>query len=71
MVRFEKNFIFGLATSSYQIEGAATEGGRSPSIWDTFCKTPGKVDFKTQERILKIVHCGIRMLSKTDSLTTI
>ena len=43
MVRFKKNFIFGLATSSYQIEGAATEGGRSPSIWDTFCKTPGKV----------------------------
>jgi len=43
MVRFEKNFIFGLATSSYQIEGAATEDGRSPSIWDTFCKTPGKV----------------------------
>jgi len=43
MARFEKNFIFGLATASYQIEGAATEDGRSPSIWDTFCKTPGKV----------------------------
>jgi beta-glucosidase len=43
MVRFEKNFIFGLATSSYQIEGAAAEDGRSPSIWDTFCITPGKV----------------------------
>ena len=43
MVRFEKNFIFGLATSSYQIEGAAVEDGRSPSIWDTFCITPGKV----------------------------
>jgi len=43
IVRFEKNFIFGVATSSYQIEGAATEDGRSPLIWDTFCKTPGKV----------------------------
>jgi len=43
MIKFEKNFIFGLAASSYQIEGAATEDGRSPSIWDTFCKTPGKV----------------------------
>ena len=43
MLRFEKNFIFGLATASYQIEGAAAEDGRSPSIWDTFCKTPGRV----------------------------
>jgi len=43
MVKFENNFIFGLATASYQIEGAAAEDGRSPSIWDTFCKTPGKV----------------------------
>src|ERR671932_771073 len=30
------------ATASYQIEGAATEGGRGPSIWDTFSHTPGK-----------------------------
>ena len=28
---------------SYQVEGAATEGGRGPSIWDTFCKIPGKI----------------------------
>lgn len=28
--------------AAYQIEGSASEGGRSPSIWDTFCKTPGK-----------------------------
>jgi len=32
MAKFEKNFIFGLAASSYQIEGAVTEDGRSPSI---------------------------------------
>lgn len=37
-------FVFGVATSSYQIEGGVNEGGRTPSIWDTFCKTPGKVD---------------------------
>ena len=43
MIKFKNNFIFGLATASYQIEGAAVEDGRSPSIWDTFCKTPGKV----------------------------
>jgi len=41
--KFKENFIFGAATSSYQIEGAAAEDGRSPSIWDVFCKTPGKV----------------------------
>ena len=36
-------FIWGVATSSYQIEGAANEDGRGESIWDTFCKVPGKV----------------------------
>ncbi len=34
---------WGVATASYQIEGAVKEGGRGPSIWDTFSKTPGKV----------------------------
>ncbi|AZB41112.1 beta-glucosidase [Bacillus sp. FJAT-42376] len=42
-MNFSKEFIFGTATSSYQIEGAHNEGGRTPSIWDTFCDTPGKV----------------------------
>jgi len=37
------NLIWGVATSSFQIEGATHEGGRGPSIWDTFCKVPGKV----------------------------
>ncbi|MFI5891456.1 GH1 family beta-glucosidase [Actinoplanes sp. NPDC051513] len=32
----------GVSTASYQIEGAVTEGGRGPSIWDTFSHTPGK-----------------------------
>jgi len=36
-------FIWGVATSSYQIEGAATAGGRGPSIWDTFSRVPGAV----------------------------
>ena len=35
-------FVFGAATASYQIEGAVHEDGRVPSIWDTFCATPGK-----------------------------
>ncbi|MGB7817490.1 MAG: GH1 family beta-glucosidase [Ornithinibacter sp.] len=36
-------FLWGAATASYQIEGAVIEDGRSPSIWDTFSRTPGKV----------------------------
>jgi len=36
-------FTWGVATSSYQIEGAATAGGRGPSIWDTFSRVPGAV----------------------------
>ncbi len=40
---FPPDFIWGSATASYQIEGAVTEDGRGPSIWDTFSHTPGKV----------------------------
>ena len=36
-------FTWGVATSAYQVEGAVAEDGRSPSIWDTFSHTPGKV----------------------------
>ena len=37
--RFPADFCWGAATSSYQIEGAVAEDGRSPSIWDTFAAT--------------------------------
>lgn len=40
---FPEDFLFGAATASYQIEGAVSEGGRGPSIWDTFSHTPGRV----------------------------
>ncbi|XLS95329.1 hypothetical protein HN51_071337 [Arachis hypogaea] len=41
---FPHGFIFGAASSSFQVEGAADEGGREPSIWDTFThKYPGKI----------------------------
>ncbi len=40
---FPNHFLLGAATAAYQVEGAAHEDGRTPSIWDTFCRTPGKV----------------------------
>lgn len=40
---FPEDFLWGSATASYQVEGAAAIDGRTPSIWDTFSKTPGKV----------------------------
>ena len=40
---FPDGFLFGAATASYQIEGAVAEDGRTPSIWDTFSHTPGRV----------------------------
>ena len=43
MTEFPQDFFWGAATSSYQIEGAFDEGGRSLSIWDVFCRRPGVV----------------------------
>lgn len=40
---FPPGFVLGSATAAFQIEGAADEDGRGPSIWDTFSHTPGKV----------------------------
>ena len=41
--RFPGDFIFGVATASFQIEGATKEDGRKPSIWDAFSNMPGRV----------------------------
>ncbi|MCQ8188616.1 GH1 family beta-glucosidase [Streptomyces rugosispiralis] len=43
LTAFPHDFLWGTATSAYQVEGAVAEDGRSPSIWDTFSHTPGKV----------------------------
>ena len=40
---FPKDFTWGAATASYQIEGGWNEAGKGPSIWDEFSHTPGKV----------------------------
>jgi len=42
--RFPNDFVWGTATSAYQIEGAAKEGGRGPSIWDQFCNVSGNIE---------------------------
>jgi beta-glucosidase len=41
--KWPRGFVWGASTSSYQIEGAAQEDGRGPSIWDTRCRQKGKI----------------------------
>jgi beta-glucosidase len=40
---FPRDFLWGTATSAYQIEGSSSADGRTPSIWDTFTRMPGRV----------------------------
>jgi len=40
---FPKNFLWGTATASFQIEGAWDEDGKTPSVWDEFCEQPGVI----------------------------
>ena len=44
-----KNFVFGVATAAFQIEGSADS--RLPCIWDTFCDTPGKISDHSNGKI--------------------
>ncbi|MEU9131085.1 GH1 family beta-glucosidase [Kitasatospora sp. NPDC048540] len=55
--RFPPGFVWGAATAAYQVEGAAAEGGRTPSIWDTFSHTPGRtVNGDTGDRAVDHLH---------------
>ena len=41
--RFPRHFVWGVATSAFQIEGASRTDGKGPSIWDEFCRVPGNI----------------------------
>lgn len=43
LLGFPRDFLWGAATASYQVEGGVAEGGRGPSIWDTFSRQEGKI----------------------------
>lgn len=45
MSKFPENFLWGAASSAYQIEGFSTADGGGQSIWDTFCHSPGKIAY--------------------------
>ncbi|HTO24195.1 MAG TPA: GH1 family beta-glucosidase [Spirochaetia bacterium] len=43
VLNFPPGFAWGTATAAYQVEGAVSEDGRGTSIWDTYCRQPGRI----------------------------
>lgn len=60
MAFFPKEFVWGAASASYQIEGGVHEGGRGPSIWDTFSHIPGKVARDENGDVAALKAMGLR-----------
>ena len=56
-MKFQKDFIWGAATSSYQIEGAAYHEGGGHSVWDMLCQQAGKI--ATAASAATSVHCWV------------
>ena len=54
--RFPHDFVWGVATSSFQIEGAAMDDGKGESIWDVFCRKPGAIADGSDGRVA-CDHC--------------
>ena len=54
---FPADFTWGVATSAFQIEGAADADGKGPSIWDDFCRVPGVIaDASDGRQALSLIH---------------
>ena len=70
--RFPADFLWGVSTASYQIEGGVHEGGRGETIWDRFCHIPGKMTnadtgdiacgsyYRTQEDVEILKDLGVK-----------
>ena len=56
-MNFGKNFVWGAATASFQVEGAAQEEGKGLSVWDVMCQRSGKI--WQGQRVLKELYCFI------------
>ena len=73
MMKFPKDFIWGAAAASYQVEGAAYEDGKGLSIWDMMCRqTPcrtNKIAAEFRRQMRKTFPINTQALTNTLTLT--